>query len=173
MALTDSPGALRARAREKPKSSRGPAPRSTPPVLGDVKGLLGAITVGTATNWPGGGFDPETHILYAPAGNTPGVRSLVATPPKFSDIRYITGVAGRPMVEVWGPGDCCAADSGFRTREDLPATPGAKPPAAGGQAAPPDDRAAGLDIQGLPIVKPPYGILAAIDLDRGELLFQV
>ena len=27
-------------------------------------------------------------------------------------------------------------------------------------------------MQGLPIVKPPYGILAAIDLDRGEILFQ-
>jgi len=29
----------------------------------------------------------------------------------------------------------------------------------------------GLD--GLPIVKPPYGVLAAIDLDKGELKFQV
>ena len=28
----------------------------------------------TATNWPGGGYDPETQIVYAPAGNTFGVR---------------------------------------------------------------------------------------------------
>jgi len=171
--LIDFTPALRAEAVERTKRYRWAATPFNPPMLGDVKGLLGAITVGTATNWPGGGFDPETHILYAPAGNTPISRSLVATPQGFSDLRYITGVAGRPIVEVWGPGDCCAADSGFRTREDLPATPGAKPPTAGGPAAPPDDRAAGLDIQGLPIVKPPYGILAAIDLDRGELLFQV
>jgi quinoprotein glucose dehydrogenase len=27
-------------------------------------------------------------------------------------------------------------------------------------------------VQGLPIVKPPYGLLAAIDLDRGEILWQ-
>jgi quinoprotein glucose dehydrogenase len=27
-------------------------------------------------------------------------------------------------------------------------------------------------VQGLPIVKPPYGLLAAINLDRGELLWQ-
>jgi quinoprotein glucose dehydrogenase len=27
-------------------------------------------------------------------------------------------------------------------------------------------------VQGLPIVKPPYGLLAAIDLDRGRLLWQ-
>jgi quinoprotein glucose dehydrogenase len=28
-------------------------------------------------------------------------------------------------------------------------------------------------VEGLPIVKPPYGLLAAIQLDRGELLWQV
>jgi quinoprotein glucose dehydrogenase len=33
--------------------------------------------------------------------------------------------------------------------------------------------AAGLLIEGLPIVKPPYGVVAAIDLDRGDLKWQV
>src|SRR5260370_5802933 len=133
-------------------------------MLGDVKGVLGAITVGTATNWPGGGFDPETHIVYAPAGNTPGVRSLIASPPGFSDIRYITGIAGRPIVEVWGPGDCCSSDSGHRNRADLPATPGAlaRNPAGDAAATPPGDE--GLNVQGLPMVNPPYGILAPIVL---------
>src|SRR4029453_15045338 len=32
--------------------------------------------------------------------------------------------------------------------------------------------AGGLTVEGLPIVKPPYGVLAAIQLDRGELLWQ-
>ena len=32
-------------------------------------------------------------------------------PPNFSDIRYVSGIAGRPFQEVLGPGDCCAADS--------------------------------------------------------------
>jgi quinoprotein glucose dehydrogenase len=178
--LIDFTPALRAEAVERAKRYRWADTPFNPPMLGDVKGMLGAITVGTATNWPGGGFDPETHILYAPAGNTPGVRSLVASPPGFSDIRYITGTAGRPIVEVWGPGDCCAADSGYQTRADLPATPGApaKPGAhspAGDAAAgpPPDEGGGGLNIEGIPIVKPPYGILAAIDLDRGQVLFQV
>ena len=171
--LIDFTPELRAQAVERSKLYRWAATPFNPPMLGDVKGQLGAITVATATNWPGGGFDPETHILYAPAGNTAIARSLVAAPQGFSDIRYIAGVAGRPIVEVWGPGDCCAADSGFRTRADLPAVPGAKPPAAGAPAAPPAEEGGGLDIQGLPIVKPPYGILAAIDLDRGAVLFQV
>jgi quinoprotein glucose dehydrogenase len=171
--LIDFTPELRAAAVQRAERYRWAATPFNPPMLGDVKGLLGAITVGTATNWPGGGFDPETHILYAPAGNTPGVRSLIASPPGFSDIRYITGVSGRPIVEVWGPGDCCAADSAYRTRADLPATPGAlaRSPAGDAAATPPGDE--GLNVQGLPMVKPPYGILSAIDLDRGQLLFQV
>jgi quinoprotein glucose dehydrogenase len=52
--------------------------------------------------------------------------------------------------------------------------PGVQPPAGGAAIAPPaGEGGGGLIIQGLPIVKPPYGILAAIDLDRGQLLFQV
>ena len=31
----------------------------------------------------------------------------------------------------------------------------------------------GLNVEGLPLVKPPYGVLSAIDLDRGELKWQV
>jgi outer membrane protein assembly factor BamB len=42
-----------------------------PGVLGDVKGTLGAIVAGTATNWPGFGYDPDTHTAFMPAGNTP------------------------------------------------------------------------------------------------------
>ena len=171
--LIDFTPALRAEAVEKAERFRWANTPFNPPMLGDVKGVSGAITVGTATNWPGGGFDPETHILYAPAGNTPGVRSLIASPAGASDLRYMTGVAGRPIVPVWGPGDCCSADSGMRTRADLPKAFAVSP---GGDAAappPPDVPGVGLDVEGLPIVKPPYGILAAIDLDRGQVQFQV
>ena len=68
--------------------------------------------------------------------------------------------------EVWGPGDCCAADSGYRTRDDLPG-PSPAPPLPPGVSPP-----LPLTVQGLPIVKPPYGLIAAIDLDRGDLLWQ-
>ena len=86
-----------------------------PAVLGDVNGILGAINMGNAvggTNWPGVAYDPETHNIIANANNA-GITatSLVTPPPSFSDIRYVSGVAGRPFQEVIGPGDCCAADS--------------------------------------------------------------
>ena len=145
-----------------------------PSILGDANGLLGAIgSAGTATNWPGGGYDPETHIVYAPASNIPsGPRSLVAPPPGFSDIRYVSGISGRPFRVVLGPGDCCAADAGRRTpNAPPPATLSASnPPAAGAPPPPPPD--GGFTVQGLSMVKPPYGVLSAISLDRGELLWQ-
>jgi quinoprotein glucose dehydrogenase len=138
-----------------------------PGALGDVNGILGAIVAGTATNWPGGAYDPETHIAFMPAGNTPGVRSLVAPPGEFSDIRYVQGVAGQPFREILGPGDCCAAGAP-QTAERARF---AKTPAAA-NFNPPPGGFGGLNIQGLPISKPPYGMLAAIDLDKGELKWQ-
>ena len=60
-----------------------------PPILSKVDGLLGAVNIGNAgggTNWPGGAYDPETHIAYAPAANAGvGSYSLVPPPPGFSD----------------------------------------------------------------------------------------
>jgi glucose dehydrogenase len=164
---------LRAQALEALKRYKTTPSPFTPAILGNVNGLLGALGGGTATNWPGGGYDPETHVAYAPAANLGfSVRSLAPAPPGVSDIRYLTGVEGRPFVEVWGPGDCCSADSGYKTREELPLLPPGYTPPAGTPPPQPAGEGGGLNVQGLPIVKPPYGILAAIDLDRGDILFQ-
>ena len=59
------------------------------------------------TNWPGVAYDPELHTIFAQANNV-GITatSVVPPPPNFSDIRYVSGVAGRPFIEVFGPGDC-------------------------------------------------------------------
>jgi quinoprotein glucose dehydrogenase len=170
--LVDFTPQLRAEALERTKFYKWSQTPFSPPILGDAKGpLYGSITVGTATNWPGGGYDPENHIAFAPAGNMPGTRSLVQPPPGFSDIRYVSGIGGEPFREVLGPGDCCAADSPrtaerARDARTAPAAAPATPAPAGGGAG------AGLNVQGLPMVKPPYGLLAAINLDRGELMWQ-
>ena len=142
----------------------------TPPILGNVNGPVGAIGAGTATNWPGSAYDPETHTVFAQAANLVSARSLVAPPPGFSDIRYAEGIGGQEFRVVLGPGDCCAADGG-RTQRPENQTP---PPAANPAAEPaPARTTAGLNVQGLPIVKPPYGTLAAINLDRGEIVWRV
>jgi quinoprotein glucose dehydrogenase len=171
--LIDFTPELRAQAIERAKKYRWASTPFNPPLLGSVNGMYGAVTVGTATNWPGGGYDPELHIAFMPAGNTAGVRTLVAPPPGFSDIKYVAGLEGQPFREVLGPGDCCAADSP-RTAERAREARATPPPAP---APPPTPDAAagpgaGLNVQGLPMIRPPYGLLAAINLDRGELIWQ-
>jgi len=148
-----------------------------PALLGDVNGILGAINMGNAvggTNWPGVAYDPETHTIYANANNV-GITatSLVTPPPRFSDIRYVSGVAGRPFQEVLGPGDCCAADSP-RAQAQAAAPPAPAPaavPAQGGGRG--GGGGGGLTVDGLTILKPPYGTISAINLDRGEIVWQV
>jgi len=176
-----------------------------PPILGDVNGLLGAINIGNAvggTNWPGVAYDPELHTIFAQANNA-GLTSasLVAPPSTFkTDIKYVSGIAGRPFQMVLGPGDCCAADNTSpqaqldsqrnaagavpsapagppigRAGASAPAGSSAAPPAAAGGAASAATagNAGGLMVDGLPIVKPPYGTLTAVNLDRGEIVWQV
>jgi glucose dehydrogenase len=179
--------ALRAEALEAVKKYRM-GPMFLPAVVSKVDGPIQSITIGTlggGTNWPGSSYDPENHVVYAQAANA-GVSLLgLVEPPKgFSDIRYVAGVAGRPFRINEGPGFGTAADApklsasqaklqqlGVKV-EDAPAP--APAPAAGGAPAPPaGGGGGGLNVQGLPIVKPPYGVLSAINLDRGELMFQV
>jgi quinoprotein glucose dehydrogenase len=168
--LIDFTPALRAQALDVLKRYKVGDSPFTPPILGSVTGLLGAVGAGTATNWPGSAADPELHVVYAQAGNAPSSRSLVAPPPGFSDIRYVSGIGGRPFREVLGPGDCCAADGSGRpfAPTKFEGTPAPAAPAAEEAAA-----NAGLTVQGLPIYKPPYGTLSAINLDRGEIAWQV
>src|ERR1700720_3716662 len=146
--LIDFTPELRAQALEVLKKYKVEPSPFTPPILGDVNGLLGALGSGTATNWPGSAYDPETHTVYAQAGNTAvTVRSLVPPPPGFSDIRYVSGTAGRQFQEILGPGDCCAAD-GSRRQASTPPPPS---PSAPGVANPPANAGAGgLTVQGLP-----------------------
>ncbi|HMD33737.1 MAG TPA: PQQ-binding-like beta-propeller repeat protein [Vicinamibacterales bacterium] len=167
--LIDFTPDLRAQALEHIKRYNVLPTPFNPSILGSVNGLLGALGGGTATNWPGGGYDPELHIAFAPAGNTGfAVRSLVEPPAGFSDIKYVTGVAGQQFREVLGPGDCCAADSP-RTAERARTAAAPAPPSGTQEALP----GGGPNVQGLPITKPPYGVLSAIDLDKGELKWSV
>ncbi len=70
---------------------------------------------------------------------------------------------------------------GFGSAADFPVEPrrgrGAATPPARSEAAPPPAAGGGAggstQVQGLPIVKPPYGLLSAINLDKGEITWQV
>ena len=135
-----------------------------PYILGDMTGLLGSVNIGNTgggTNWPGAGLDPETKVAYLPASNSGvTVGSLVEGPPGYSDIKYLAGVKGTEFRLREGPG--------FGSAADAPRTEANAAIAGVGLPAAP-----ALNVQGMPIVKPPYGLLAAIDLNKGDLMWQV
>ena len=170
--LIDFTPELRAQALENMKRYKwgGPYPYSgtlyNPPLVGNVNGLLGALNFGNAsggTNWPGGGYDPETRIVYAQAHMSAfSPESVSPPPPGFSDIPYQAGIVGEAfrLREAAGTG----------TYADVPKP--APAPAAAPAANAPQSRSF-TTVEGLSMVKPPYGVLAAIQLDRGDLLWQV
>ncbi len=142
-------------------------PVFTPPVASDVNGPYATLTLGTAaggTNWPGGSYDPETHTAYVYACNACLVPiGVVPAPKEVSDMKYVLGVAGQKVQIARGPGENAGADS---------------PRAPAAPAAPPAPAASGpniyslLNVKGLPLIKPPYGTISAINLDRGEIVWQ-
>jgi len=146
------------------------------PVVSKVDGPLAALTFGTAgggTNWPGAGYDPEMHVVFAPAANSGVVPlGLVQPPPGYGDIRYLQGVAGQRFRVNEGPGYGSASDapkvSDSQKRLEAILAKQSKP-TTGGPATNPF----ALNVDGLPITKPPYGVLSALDLDKGTLMWQV
>jgi quinoprotein glucose dehydrogenase len=141
-------------------------PVFTPPSASTLPGPLATLTLGTAsggTNWPGGSFDPETHTVYVYACNacvTP--IGVVPTPSKdISDMRYVLGTAGQEVRIARGPGENAGADSPL---ERTPAAGAGRGGGGGGGA---------LNVQGLPLIKPPYGTISAINLDTGEIAWQI
>ncbi len=151
-------------------------PMFVPPVVSVAGGPLAAMTIGTlngGTNWPGAAYDPETHVVYAPASNASIAPIGLVEPPKEfgSDLRYVMGTAGQPFVEREGPGFGSAADAPQRRPVPIPVP--ASGGAAAGRGAAAGATANPLVVQGLSLVKPPYGLLSAINLDRGEMMWQV
>lgn len=141
-----------------------------PPIVGHADGLLGAINLGNAaggTNWPGAAADPETGIVYAQANMASfSPESVAPPPPGFSDIPYQAGVVGQPFRLRQAAGTGTYAD--VPRQPTPPPTPAA--PASEGAAQPPRTF---NNVEGLSMVKPPYGVLSAIDLAAGELKWQV
>lgn len=103
--------------------------------LGGPYGTLAMATAGGGTNWPGGAFDPETHIAYLPSQREIWNIGLIPGDPRRTDMTYMAGsVSHNHDISEFG---------------------------------------IGFTVQGLPVEKPPYGSITAIDLDKGDILWQV
>jgi quinoprotein glucose dehydrogenase len=105
-------------------------PLFTPINLSKAEGPYGTIITTGVTNWPGGSYDPETHILYVHASTGIIANGIVPGDPRRTEFAWMSGM-------LTPAGD------------------------------------AGLRVQGLPLVKPPYGSIVAIDMNRGEILWKI
>jgi len=142
-------------------------PIFTPPVVSKLPGPLATLTSGFATNWPGGSYDPETHIAYIYSQSGASPLGLVPPPNGMSDMNFIQGSALTGARTTGGSGS--AAGGGRTGEEPAPAAPraaAATSPAGEGGGG-------GLSVRGLPLLKPPYARISAIDLNKGEILWHI
>jgi len=127
-------------------------PLFTPPVVSKWEGPRGTLMLPSVTggaNWQGGSFDPESKILYVYSVTSISAQGLVPSDGKRSDMTYIAGSARDPN----------APASASRPIEG----------AVGGGG----EGGGNPTLQGLPLVKPPYGRITAIDLNKGDIVWQI
>ena len=129
-------------------------PLFTPPVVSKLEGPLATLRrpAPGGTNWPGGAYDPETHMLYVFSQTRHSPLGLV--PPAEPRVGHELRAGQR--------GSGCSANKGG---------PGAA--RAGRDAAWGEGGGTGISVQGLPLLKPPYGRITAINLDQGENMWQI
>ncbi|MBM3770946.1 MAG: pyrroloquinoline quinone-dependent dehydrogenase [Acidimicrobiia bacterium] len=136
-------------------------PVFTPIVVSKAEGPLATIVLasnGGGTVWGGGAYDPEARLLYVYSRRQPSPLGLVKPDPAKNDMNYIQGNALTGARTTAGAGSIVPPGSG----------PAPAAPAAGGEGG-----GGGLTVQGLPIVKPPYGSISAIDLNKGLLAWTI
>jgi quinoprotein glucose dehydrogenase len=140
-----------------------------PPIERGQDGKFGMLMMpgnNGGTNWEGGAFDPETKIAYIFSSTEFNRRSLVNDPAR-SNMNWIDGGGGRGGRgggRGGGGGLPAEAAAAAKGSSEAGGPPPAPPPARGAaeMEAPP------TTAFGLPIIKPPYGRVTAIDMNTGD-----
>jgi quinoprotein glucose dehydrogenase len=148
---------LRAQALENLKKYRWLQTPFVPYLIPNDK-ELGSVLIATSmggVNWPGAAFDPDTGVFYTQADNAAVVTGTISKE-YFERIKPETQKK-QNYIPIW--------ESESFGKEETPFGGGG----GGGRGNSPMNQGLG----GLPIVRPPYGVITAIDLKTGTLKFQV
>ncbi len=131
-------------------------PLFTPPSLG---GTVQRPSQGGVVNWGGAAFDPESGLLFVRANNSYHVSTICRND-------------GQDPFVHWDYGNYCGQAGPFSSRPQGVAQNRPSPP-------PPADRVpdtidySGGALGGIPLIKPPYAFLVAVDLNRGDIAWRV
>jgi quinoprotein glucose dehydrogenase len=160
-------------------------PIFTPPVVSTWPGPLATLMLPNATggaNWQGGAFDPETKMFYIFTNTNPTPLGLVKPDPTQSDFDWVQGTARNPNATpststaggARGAGGATAGGAGGGRGAGL-SDAGSPVAAAGGGrgAGGGGEGGGGPNVQGLPLIKPPYGRITALDMNKGTLAWQI
>ena len=164
--LVDFTPAIKARALEIANHYKI-GPLFTPPAIITDK-IFGTLTypgLQGGANWPGGSFDPETNILYIYAKNQFGVTGVTmkngkpspsGAPPAAGSADPNGGAFGG-IASLKGAGSSGNSFLRSVSLDGLDATivPGM------------------ISIEGIPLMKPPYGVVTALNLAKGSMVWQV
>jgi quinoprotein glucose dehydrogenase len=159
-------------------------PIFTPPVVSKWEGPLATLMLPNATggaNWQGGAFDPETKMFYIFTNTGVTSLGLVKPDPTKSDFDWVQGTAPNPnaaprptttasAAPATTTAGAASADSGRSAAPALSDAGSPLPPAA---ARPGGEGGVALSVQGLPLTKPPYGRITALDMNTGTLAWQI
>jgi quinoprotein glucose dehydrogenase len=127
-------------------------PMFLPPIVAGTDGKIASLILPHHTggaNWPGGVLDPETGIMYVSSITNPDPLALVVADPNRSDMGYVGMLGGRPGRRVT-------------------AVQNTEAPAPGSAAG-----RGNFGPQGLPLIKPPWGRITAIDLNTGDHVWMI
>jgi quinoprotein glucose dehydrogenase len=174
--VIDFTPALHAQALENLKKYHWEQTPFIPPTM-NGKEWQGAINLGNTVggiNWPGASFDPETAIFYGQANNS-SVSTENISESYLAEVNPETQAKNRKP--IW------EADPNGRSIGSLIAggiDPSAGRGGRGGAGAGRGGAEGGggrggltAGLSGLPIAKPPYGVITAIDLNTGDTKFSV
>jgi quinoprotein glucose dehydrogenase len=146
-------------------------PLFTPPsmaVAGGKRGTLHAPGANGGTDWPGGAYDPDTHMVYVYSQRTAATLGIIKNENlNVSDFEYVQGVPGRATRATQPLGGQRVAAAA------PPPAPPAPAAAAPARPAAPQEGGPSGTVEGLPFLKPPYGSISALDLTKGTLVWKV
>jgi quinoprotein glucose dehydrogenase len=159
-------------------------PIFTPPVVSKLEGPLATLMLPNATggaNWQGGAFDPETKMFYIFTNTQPTPLGLVKPDPERSDFDWVQGTArnpNAPPTTTQPPAAGAAAGAGGGRGGGRGGAPtiteaGSPIPSGGGGGRGGGEGGGNISVQGLPLIKPPYGRITALDMNKGTLAWQI